>query len=312
MKIIFQIDGGIGKSVAATAVCKAIKAQYPDDELIVLTGYPDVFFCFPGVKVFGFNEPRYFYEQYIDGQDIKIMAHNPYLETDFIKGSGHLIKIWCEMFGVKYNGEQPELYINNRERTFFSHKFASQKPIMLLQTNGGGPDQPHKYSWTRDIPNSTAQKVVNAFAQDYNVIHIRREDQLSLQNVNTVQADFRAVAVLISLSTKRLFMDSFGQHTAAALGMPSVVLWTGNKPSQFGYDIHTNIIANSPTIKPELRHSVLNKYNISGQPTEFPYNNEAEIFNVEEIIEALKQDNKTEEQPQSDKKKKKLDTIEAN
>ncbi len=27
MKIIFQIDGGIGKSIAATAVCKAIKAQ---------------------------------------------------------------------------------------------------------------------------------------------------------------------------------------------------------------------------------------------------------------------------------------------
>ena len=29
MKIIFQIDGGIGKSIAATAVCKAIKKQYP-------------------------------------------------------------------------------------------------------------------------------------------------------------------------------------------------------------------------------------------------------------------------------------------
>ncbi len=28
MNIIFQIDGGIGKSIAATAVCKAIKAQY--------------------------------------------------------------------------------------------------------------------------------------------------------------------------------------------------------------------------------------------------------------------------------------------
>jgi hypothetical protein len=29
VKRIFQIDGGIGKSVAATAVCKAIKKQYP-------------------------------------------------------------------------------------------------------------------------------------------------------------------------------------------------------------------------------------------------------------------------------------------
>ena len=39
MKIIFQIDGGIGKSIAATAVCKAIKKQYPTDKLIVITGY---------------------------------------------------------------------------------------------------------------------------------------------------------------------------------------------------------------------------------------------------------------------------------
>jgi hypothetical protein len=55
MKIIFQVDGGIGKSVAATAVCKAIKAQYPNDELIVVTGYPQVFICNPGIKVFHFN-----------------------------------------------------------------------------------------------------------------------------------------------------------------------------------------------------------------------------------------------------------------
>ena len=42
MNIIFQIDGGIGKSIAATAVCKAIKAQYPNDKLIVISGckYP--------------------------------------------------------------------------------------------------------------------------------------------------------------------------------------------------------------------------------------------------------------------------------
>ena len=40
MNIIFQIDGGIGKNIAATAVCKAIKAQYPKDKLIVITGYP--------------------------------------------------------------------------------------------------------------------------------------------------------------------------------------------------------------------------------------------------------------------------------
>jgi hypothetical protein len=295
MKIIFQIDGGIGKSIAATAVCKAIKAQYPNDELIVITGYPDVFLCNPGMKVYGFHELRYFYEQYIFGNDYRILAHNPYLETAFIKGDMHLLKVWCEMFGIKYNGEIPELFINNREQTFHTNHFAgqnlfaSQKPLLLIQTNGGGADQPNKYSWARDMPLSTAQQVVDAFANEYNIIHIRRDDQLPLRNVTQATADFRALAVLIQLSEKRLFIDSFAQHAAAALGKPSVVCMIDDlTATHFGYDMHTTIIAHPPTIKPELRHAVYNKYNISGIPTEFPYNNESEIYDVNKIIEAIR------------------------
>ena len=95
MKIIFQIDGGLGKSIAATAVCKAIKKQYSYDELIVISGYPEVFLCNTGIKVYHFNDMRYFYEQYIADGDYRIMAHNPYLETAYIKGDTHLIKVWC-------------------------------------------------------------------------------------------------------------------------------------------------------------------------------------------------------------------------
>lgn len=289
MKIIFQIDGGIGKSIAATAVCKAIKRQYPKDQLIVITGYPEVFLCNPNVdKVLNFNNLNYFYQDNIEGQHVKTLLHNPYLETDFINQNGHLIKVWCEMFGIKYNGEQPELFINDREKNFFGRSFASQKPIMVLQTNGGAANQQNKYSWTRDLPQATAQQIVYTFANDYNIVHIRREDQLPLQGTTPLQADFRAVSTLIAMSAKRLFIDSFCQHAAAALGMPSVVCWVGNTPQQFGYDMHTNIVANTPTIKPELRHSVFSRYNISGNPTEFPYNNEREIFNVEQIIEALR------------------------
>lgn len=288
MKIIFQIDGGIGKSIAATAVCKAIKKQYPKDQLLVITGYPEVFLCNPNVdKVFNFNNLNYFYQDHIEGADVKTLLHNPYMETDFINMKGHLIQVWCDMFGIAYDGEQPELFLNQREKDFYSKNFVSEKPIMLIQTNGGAPGQPNKYSWARDLPLGTAQRIVNAFANQYNVVHVRREDQFPLHNTTPVQADFRAIATLVTLSQKRLFIDSVCQHTAAALGMPSVVCWIGNTPSQFGYDIHTNIIANKPTLKPELRQSVYSRYNISGQPTEFPYNNEDEIFNADEIIAAL-------------------------
>jgi len=292
--IILQIDGGIGKNIAATAVCAAIKKQYPDDELIVLTGYPEVFFCNPNLKVFGHNEGHYFYQQYVENRDIKVLAHNPYLETSFIKGGVHLIQTWCEMFGIDYNGELPELFINSRELNFYTNVFSSKnffarnKPIMVIQTNGGAKDQSNKYSWVRDLPVLAAQKVVDTFANDYTIVHLRRDDQLQLKNVISLQSDFRSIAVLIGLSSKRLFIDSFGQHTAAALGKPSVVCMIDQYTNDhFGYDMHTAVIANAPTVTPELRHSKFSRYNIIGNPIEFPYNNESEIYDVDKIVQAL-------------------------
>ena len=292
MKIVFQINGGIGKSIAATAVCKAIKTQYPESRLIVITGYPEVFAGNRRVEtVLSFGDLNYFYRNHVQGQDDTLFfMHDPYLATDFIHRRGHLIKVWCEMNGITYNGEPPELFINHKEKTSFGKMFESPKPVLVIQTNGGVPNQTDKYSWPRDLPVATAQKVVNEFAKDYNIVQIRRQDQLALQNVFPVTADFRKLAVLISMSHKRLFIDSFAQHAAAALCMPSLVCWIANVPSQFGYELHTNIIANEPTIEPELRQSVLSKYNTNGPETEFPYNNEDEIFDAGEIIEALRRD----------------------
>lgn len=288
MNLIFQIDGGIGKSIAATAVCKAMKRQYPDDKLIVITGYPEVFLCNPYVdKALSFNNLNYFYEDNIANREVLTFLHNPYADSNFINHKGHLIEVWCHMFGIKYNGELPELYINATEQAGYLRNFASTKPLMLLQTNGGGGNQSLPYSWARDIPLSTAQKVVDAFANKYQVVHIRRNDQPSLQHTVPLQSDFRAIAALIAHSEKRLFIDSFCQHAAMAMGSPSVVCWIGNSPLQFGYPMHLNVVSNAPTIKADLRHSVFSRYNISGTPTEFPYRNESEVFDLDTIIDAI-------------------------
>jgi hypothetical protein len=287
--IIFSIDGGIGKSIMATAVCEAIKKQYPKDQLVVITAYPEVFLCNPHVdKCLSHNNLNYFYQDFIEGKKVKAFLHNPYQETSHIQQECHLIKTWCEMFGVEYNGEEPKLYLTNREINFYSNQFASEKPLFVVHTNGGGGDQQIKYSWMRDIPNQTAQQVVDAFKEEYNVIHIRREDQLPLNNTTPVTADFRALVVLLKLSSKRLLIDSFAQHVAKSLDLNSVVCWIGNKPSVFGYENNTNIQANKETVTPELKQAVFSKYNIAGNLLEFPYNEEKEIFNVEDIIEAVK------------------------
>ena len=276
----------------ATAVCKAIQTQYPGCKIIVITGYPDVFIGNPWVyKTVMEHELAYFYrEHYMDQPDTQFFMLDPYLSNAFIRREGHLIKVWCEMNGIKYNGELPEIYLNHKEKTSFSTLFRFPKPIFLIQPFGGTPNQTDKYSWPRDLPYNVAQNVVNAYAATHTVVQICRRDQHILQHVVPVEVEFRALCVLIAMSQKRLLIDSCGQHIAAALGLPSVVCWIANVPSQFGYDMHTNIVANPPTQQPELRNAILSMYNTMGFEKEFPYANEEEIFDIAPILAGLGHD----------------------
>ena len=41
--IIFLVNGGLGKSIMSTAVIRAIKKQYPEYNIIVISGYEPPF-----------------------------------------------------------------------------------------------------------------------------------------------------------------------------------------------------------------------------------------------------------------------------
>ena len=287
MNIIFTINGGIGKCVMATAVCKAIKGKYPKANLIVVSGYPEVFISNPNVsRAYSLGNVSYFYDTYIRGKSVQVFANDPYLTTSHINQNEHLIKTWCEMFGIPYNNEKPEIFLTAREMKFFSTKFVEQKPIMVIQANGGANAE-LKYSWARDLPYDLTQSIIDKFADDYAIYVIGRDDQPRYNNTKHATASFRELCVLMGMSSKRLLIDSFGNHVAMALNLPSVVCWVANKSEVFGYDLHTNISANAFTIKPETRNSFLSEFNIQGDLIEFPYNHESEIFDVETIIEAL-------------------------
>ena len=284
MNIIFQINGGIGKVLVSTAVCKSIKVKYPDSKLIVVSGYPDVFLNNPNVdRAFAFGQQQYFYQEYIENQEFIVFGHDPYLDTAHLKFEEHLIETWCRIYDLPFIQKQGEIFLTQREIDFYSQKYISDKPIFLLQTNGGA-DNNVKYSWARDIPYNIVRDVIQQFRADYNMVHIRRDDQINYEHTIGVSDNFRSLVVLISLSSKRLLIDSFAQHVAAALNLSSVVLWVVNSPNVFGYDIHTNIIAEPETKKPDIRAAYLSKYNIGGELVEFPYNNEMEIFNIGKIF----------------------------
>lgn len=157
---------------------------------------------------------------------------------------------------------------------------------MILQTNGGGQTD-IKYSWARDMPRNVVLSVIEHFRNQYDIFHIRRDDQFSYEFTIPIQESFKGIASLILRSEKRVLIDSFCQHTAAALNKKSTVLWIANSPKVFGYSMHDNICANPENGQPDLKFSQLSKYNIIGAPNEFPYRSEVDIFDVESIITSV-------------------------
>jgi ADP-heptose:LPS heptosyltransferase len=289
MNVIFSVDGGLGKSIMATAVLKAIKKQYKKANIMVSTAYPDVFINNPNVnKIITNTNNSGLYRDYIQDKEAKVFIADPYSTSDYITQSKHLIQIWCEMFGITYDGEMPELFLSKAEKQYFEPFYRMDKPILAIQPNGGAINQPLKYSWVRDIPSPIVEQLIERLKDEYAIIHIKREDQFMYANTIGALDNFRSIAILLTMSKKRLLIDSSAMHIATALKLPSVVTWVGTTPKVFGYDMHANIIANEPTKELDLNHSYYQKLPLYEDISKIPYNDLNEIFNVKEIIELIK------------------------
>lgn len=290
--IVFVVSGGHGKCIMSTAVIEAMSKKYDDRKIIVVSGWDAPYYGNPYIdKFYMFDRlDNYFYDLYIKDKDTIIFQHDPYNESDYILKKKHVIEIWCNLFNIPYNGEQPKLYLNDREKEIVKHKIKPEtgKPIMLIQTNGGlHHTQYSKISWARDLPLMIAQNVVDYYCKSYRILHLRIDGQPELKNVEPLNLPLREIYGVFELSKKRLFIDSFSQHVAAALGMSSTVCWIVNKPDILGYDVHDNIFPNVEAKREMNKHSFLEQYDITGQIQQFPFDT-VNIFNPIEIIESIK------------------------
>ena len=282
MNIIFQINGGLGKCVAGTAICKSIKVKYPESKLIVIAGYPDVFLNNPNVdRCIRHEETKYFYRDFIMDKDFIFLGHEPYLENSYLKKECNLIETWCNLFDLPVVQNHGEIFLTKREVDFYARKYQFNKPILAIQTSGSGGEL--LYNWTRDLPPAFVKEIINKHKEKFDIVHIRHENQVPYDNTIPFTDNIRAVCVLLAISRKRIFMDSSCQHLAAALSLPSNVFWVTTSPKVFGYDMHNNIIANDETKPVSSINSFLHKYDLVGQLTDFPYNDELEIFNYETL-----------------------------
>lgn len=287
---IWHIQGGLGKNIAGTSLVRTIKEKHPDRQLIMVTSWPEVFLNSKDVdRVFQLGQAPYFYQDYIENKDVIISKHEPYHQTDHITKKKHLIHNWCDLMNLEYRGQTPVI-IPNYPQGMLLGLWSRPKPIMLIQTNGGPMEgQKYSYSWTRDIPQEVAQKVVNKFHNQYHIIQITRPDGYALENVERIDQKMSNMELfsLLVASKKRVLIDSSLQHAAAALNLTSTVLWIGTSPKVFGYKLHNNIEAKLPQRANQLIGSYTFDYQFENNLHECPYLNVGEIFDLDIILETI-------------------------
>jgi len=286
--IIFQIDGGHGKNILATSVIRAIKKKYPERKLIVVSGWDGPFFYNPDVfRFYLFGQMQYFYDDFIK-PDTKIFTIDPYKSENHILQRKHLSETWCDLYDIPYDGTKPIIYLNPREEEIARDKIKPDgRPIMLLQTHGGAPQSQYsKKSWFRDMPIELAQQLVNHYSRNYRIMHIKTPEQPNLNGVEPLTLPHRELYAVFPLSTKRVFIDSFAQHVAAALDLQSTVLWIGNKPEVFGYNTHINVLSSEKKVRELNKFSYLEQFDISGQIQQFPYD-KVNVFDFNQVVKAI-------------------------
>jgi hypothetical protein len=287
--LIWHIEGGLGKNIAATAIVEDVKNRYADRKLIMVVSYPEIFLNNPYIhRVYRVGVTSYLYEDYVKDKDTIIMRHEPYFQSDHIRKKKHLIHNWCDLLDIQYTNQLPKLYPNLIQKEL-QYNWQREKPILVLQTNGGGMGNEFSYSWTRDIPYELSVRIAEKYKNNYHVIQITRPITNLIPNVEHVTqqlSNFEMLSI-IAVSQKRVLIDSFLQHAAAGMGLHSTVFWIGTSPINFGYDIHNNIVANEPPGTMKLIDSYLFDYSLEGVVHECPYNSIDEMFNMNEILKSV-------------------------
>ena len=294
MNIIIPIAGGIGKCIAGTAFVKAVKKQYPESKIIVSSPYPSVFKHHPDISetILIDAERNSIFSKYCKDKEFKIFIMDPFLHNEFITETNHIIPIWCKSNDIEYNGEKPEIFLTDNEKEYYSNFFMFdrlEKPILAMQVSGGSiaPNIQPGYNWARDLPQETVVKIIEEYRDYYTIINIKREDQQGYNDTIECNSNVRSIAYLLLNAEKRLFIDSFAQHMAAALNLPSTVCWITTNPTVFGYDIHDNVIANPHNVDFVTETPTYSRYELNESIVDLPWEKTEDIFDVNKIFQSL-------------------------
>jgi len=189
------------------------------------------------LKIFNLNEQGHFYK------NDHINAYNLvyWRMRNSLRGYGcHAINLTRKIAELPpYTDILPKIPINQRtEKLILNYLNSLKRPIIVTQ--------PLVSFWNKMIESWQQVAIIDGLIdKGYTVIQIGNNipneylhiDAINLIGKNTIEQSM----ALIKGADLFIGCDSFGQHCAANTQTPSVVIFCGTSPEDFGYDFFSNI-----------------------------------------------------------------------
>jgi hypothetical protein len=287
--IIFTVTGKVEDHVVATAVCSGIKKKYNDWDLLVISSFPEIFTNNPNIFLnLHVNNSSNLYVDYVKNNECLIFSQHPSQHLDYYKNNKSLTQMWFELLDLSYNNETPEVYLSKVEKEYYFSLFSSDKPILAIQYNKDKQIQ-NLYNWAEEFPPVLTRQIIDLYKEKYSIINAYTPNTPQYPNTLNVDAsNIRILIALLMISEKRIFCNGIMQHLAAAVKLPSTVLWVNSNPIVFGHNLHTNLQANSYTkVTTSSNPPLYTQYNGEEPLNSFPYNDFDEVFDFYKIKLAI-------------------------
>jgi len=237
---VLHINGGLGKCIMATAVAREFKRERPDQELIIVSGYPEVFLHNPNVDGnYPFQAPD-LWKRFYGNPEYDVVAHDPYMDPRWIRNEEiHLTQLWCDLFGIDCLNHLPELYFSGPELDEVNSMVQIDKPLLFVQSTGGADAA--KRSWTRNPPQKEFEEYLARFNESHYILHVCVPNTPELKNIHQ-RIDVlnrRQAMALAYYAHEMVAIDSYAMHVRAAnpdAGPTHIFLPLKESQKRLGYD----------------------------------------------------------------------------